>query len=149
MPAYTDLGFFPTATWIKSNIKTKPEKKKMATKDTLYEIRQGGLDGDKVLYGYKAGVNRAGKWLMEIKGEGTIIAVDKYQLEEVLPYTVGISFGKTSMVYHYFDDERLVEAGDILVMDNLIDGKYQLGRVVATDTKSSGATKHLSFYKKV
>ena len=101
----------------------------------LYEI----IQGDQTLYGTKLAVNSAGKWVMEIKGTGEVISVDKVLVEEVMPYTIGVQFDTSKMTYHYLANKGKHEAGEFYILD------APLGRaivkVVAVDTKSQSATK--------
>jgi hypothetical protein len=96
-------------------------------------------DGADELFVTKLATDSAGRVVVEVKGTGRVMAVNANELEEVLPYTVGIRFlsdaGKaTSTTYHYF-----AKAGELAVGDLLLtaDGKY--ARVVSVDTKSRRA----------
>lgn len=115
----------------------------MTTEKTLYEIKQF----DKTHYGYKLATNGQGQWIMEIKGSGEVIAVDKKEVSEVIPYTVGIKFHSSSQIYHYLDEKRSVKKGDVLVVDSLVRAALDMVYVSDVDTKSKTATKEISFLK--
>jgi hypothetical protein len=125
----------------KSNVKENT----MATEKTLYEIKQF----DKTVFGHKLAVNSLGQWVMEIKGSGEVIAVDKKEVTEVVPYTIGLKFSQQGQTYNYFNEARDLVKGDVLVMDGYGSGGYQLAIVVAVDTKSKEATKEISYHKKL
>lgn len=118
-----------------SEILMEVEEKNMSK---LYEI----IQGDQTLYGTKLAVNSAGKWVMEIKGTGEVISVDKILVEEVMPYTIGVQFETNKMVYHYISEKGKYEVGDLCVLD------APMGRaivnVVSVDTKSQSATKQFN-----
>lgn len=119
----------------------KKEEAKM-DKDALYEIKRG----DETLFAHKLGVNSQGRWVIEVKGSGEVLAVNKDIVSEVLPYTVNLKFGKQGKDYAYFDEKRSVKKGDVLVVDDYDSGGYQLAIVTGIDTKSRRAAKELSFY---
>jgi hypothetical protein len=143
---YTD-SFVPVGELFGSD--GKPIEKKeseMATEKTLYEITRMG---DLKSYGYKLAVNSAGQWVMEIKGSGDVVAVDKATVSEVIPYTVGIKFAQQGQTYNYFNEAKDLVEGDALVMDGYGSGDYQVALVVAVDTKSKEATKEITYHKKL
>lgn len=100
----------------------------------LYEIKEEGMPTQ---YGSLLAINSSGKMVMEIKSTGEVIAVDPSSVEEVLPYTISVSFGK-GQLYHYLAPKGVYKVGDVCVLD------APLGRgivnVVDVDTKSKSAT---------
>ena len=100
----------------------------------LYEIKQ---EGGASLYGTKLATNSKGQWVMEVKGTGTIVAVDATSVEEVMPHTIGVSFGK-GKVYHYLAPKGVYEVGDIYVLDAAM-GR-DIVNVASVDTKSTNAS---------
>jgi hypothetical protein len=115
----------------------------MATEKTLYEIKNGEL----VSYGYKLAVNSQGQWVMELKGSGDVVAVDKKNITEVMPYTISVKYKNGGQFYHYFDENRTVKKGDILVVESAVDGQLVLVQVMDIDTKAKTATREISFLK--
>lgn len=119
----------------------KPKEPKKMTK--LYEIKQGG----EVCYGHKLAVNSQGQWVMEVKGTGAVIAVDKTYVEEVLPHTVGVQFETNKTVYHYFAEKGAVEKGAFYIVDSAM-GRA-IVQVTDVDTKNVNATKTLNVLAKL
>jgi hypothetical protein len=113
--------------------KTKQKENTKMTK--LYEIT---LAGKPSLYGHKLATNSQGQWVMEVKGTGEVIAVDKSSVEEVMPYTISVSFGRNDKQYAYLAEAGKYSVGDLFLMD------APLGRaivnVTGVDTKSASAT---------
>ena len=109
----------------------------------LYEIKQNG----EVCYGHKLATNSQGQWVMEVKGTGAVIAVDKAFVEEVLPHTVGIQFETNNTVYHYFADKGAVQVGAFYIVDTAM-GRA-IAQVVAVDSKSTKATTTLNVLAKI
>lgn len=99
----------------------------------LYEIKEVGKQPK---FGHLLAINSSGKMVMEVKGTGEVIAVAEASIEEVMPYTIGISFGK-GQIYHYLAAKGAYEVGDVFVLD------APMGRaivnVVSVDTKSTNA----------
>lgn len=102
----------------------------------LYEIESS----TGVIYGHKLAVNSQGSWVMELKGTGAVIAVDKNLVKEVLPHTIGVRFfnSNSKTVYQYIADAGLASKGDLFVFESA----YGLAivQVVEVDTKSKSAT---------
>ena len=119
----------------------------MVTEKTLYEIKDAVAGNSN--YGYKLAVNSQGQWVMEIKGTGTVIAVDKANVSEVIPYTIGVQFAEGGIIYHYFDEKREFVKGDAVVMPGYGSGAFQVAIVADVDTKSKSATKELKYIKKL
>jgi hypothetical protein len=127
-----------TPTWGIANPTTHKTKQKENTKMTkLYEIT---LAGKPSLYGHKLATNSQGQWVMEVKGTGEVIAVDKSSVEEVMPYTISVSFGNghNNKQYAYLAEAGKYSVGDLFLID------APLGRaivnVTGVDTKSASAT---------
>jgi hypothetical protein len=118
------------------------ETNTMANAQTLYQfnIADDQTFEPKQHFGHHIGTNSLGQWIMEIKGTGKVVAVDKSTVEEVLPYTVGVKFlgGGNSTVYSYFSEKGKFEPGFYLYNDR--DGNAVIVQLVAVDTKSKSAT---------
>jgi hypothetical protein len=112
--------------------------KKEDTMNKLYEIQHER----KTLYGTKLAVNSRGEWVMEVKGTGDVISVDKGFVEEVMPYTIGVQFETGKTTYHYTSEKGKYNVGDVCILD------APMGRaivnVVSVDTKSQSATKQFT-----
>lgn len=118
-----------------NNIETDGETK-MADTKTLYEIKLSLIE--EPVYGHYLATNSSGQWVMEQKGTGKIHTVDKADVQEVLPYTIGVQFisdGGVGKTYSYFADKDKYQVGQVFVMGN------SLVTVVDVDTKSKSATK--------
>jgi hypothetical protein len=102
------------------------------TQKTLYEVT---VDG-KITYGHKLAVNSKGQWVLEEKGTGNVLTVEKAYVAEVMPYTVAIKFCGVGNDYNFFAKEGDVEVGDIVY----VRGYNDWGRVSAIGTKSKRAT---------
>lgn len=128
---------------------TKVEKEKEMTKDTLYEIKRG----DQTLFGTKLAVNSQGQWVMEVKGSGEVVAVDKNTVFEVVPYTISVQYQEGGTVYEYLNEKRDLEVGDFFINSATYgganNGAYQIGRVIAVDTKAKKATSEIKYFKKL
>lgn len=123
-------------------IKAKGTNEMTNSTPKLYEITKD----EEVVYGYKLAVNSAGQWVMETKGTGNIVAVDKSQVEEVMPHTVAIRFNNDTLGsdYHFFSDKGSVEVGKFYLNEN-----FDIFKVVSVDTKSKTATKDLKVVGKL
>ena len=116
----------------------KPEEladEQMEKKMTLYKIK------DTEIYGQQLAVGSDGLALFEERGTLTLHKVKPSDIEEVIPYSVGISFNEDSQVYHYWTKEGEVAVGDLI----FINGSF--ARVKKIDTKSSRANKWLTGHK--
>ena len=129
-----------------SEILNRPNKKEteMTTKK-LYEITT--VNGTE--YGHKLATDSTGKWVMEIKGTGAVLAVDKDKVSEVLPYTIGIKFlgGANKTVYQYLADAGTVEAGGLYLCESIYG--TALVHVAEVDTRSTSATTHFKPLAKI
>jgi hypothetical protein len=101
----------------------------------LYEIRHL----EKTLYGHKLAVNSQGLWVMEIKGSGEVLSVDKSCVEEVMPHSIGVQFETGKQVYHYLADAGRYQAGEFYILD--APHGRAIVQVVSVDTKNVNATK--------
>ena len=125
-----------------------PETKevKAVAEKQLYEIDNGSITK---IYGHKLAVNSLGEWVMEIKGTGQVISVDKKNVSEVTPYSIRVQFNTNGQTYEYLDEKRQFEPGEFYIVDGYNGGAYAIARVVAVDTKSKHATKEFSPFKKI
>lgn len=106
---------------------------------TLYKIK---LAPYKHVYGYKQGVAADGRWIMEEKDTGTLHKVDRCFASEVVTYTIGVQFATKQKVYHYQAEPDVYNVGDFFIYDTPY-GR-SIAEVVATNTKSTSATKQFS-----
>lgn len=104
----------------------------------LYQFKVNSADS----YGHYLAIDSNGNWVMEVKGSGVVVAVPKDQVQEVLPYTVGVKFGGSDKVYHYLAQVDKVDLG-FYIMTSVVDShnSYVIVEVVKLDTKSPNATK--------
>lgn len=109
----------------------------------LYEIKRG----DETCYGHKLAVNSQGQWVMEVKGTGAVIAVDKGAVEEVLPHTIGVQFESNKQTHSYLADAGEYKVGEFYILDAPM-GRATV-QVVEVDTKSIGATKQFTPLAKI
>lgn len=117
------------------------QKENTMNTQTLYQfnIADDQTFEPKQHFGHHIGTNSLGQWIMEIKGTGKVVAVDKSTVEEVLPYTIGVRFNNNGITYHYLAEKDKFAVGFYLVMDSSASG-WQIARVVEVDTKSKKAT---------
>lgn len=116
------------------------EGKKM---NKLYEIKHEG----QTLYGHKLAVNSQGQWVMEVKGTGAVLAVDKKNVEEVLPHTIGVQFDISKQIYSYLADAGKYKVGEFYILD--APSGRAVVQVVEVDTKSTCATKQFTPLAKI
>ena len=110
--------------------------------NTLYQITLG----DMTKYGHKLAVNSSGLWVMEEKGTGEIVTVNRKFVEEVMPYTIGVQFEAEKDTYHYTAEKDKFTVNDFLLIESY---GFKVVRVVGVDTKSKKATKELPFLGKI
>jgi len=110
------------------------EETQMATK--LYEIKD---DIGNLSYGHKLARDSSGKWVMEIKGRGDIVAVEPSKIKEVLPYTIDVSFSNTGQNYSYISEAGFASVGDLFVID--APSGREIVRVEGVNTEKKSATK--------
>jgi len=137
-----------TAKYLNSDYKlfNRPEthftlvKKETKMTDTakLYQFPSAAGED---LYGHYLATNSQGSWIMEVKGSGAILAVDKTKVAEVLPYSIGVQFSAGGTVYNYLAEKDKFTLG--FYMHEISSG-WQIVQVVKLDTKSSKATKEFS-----
>jgi hypothetical protein len=116
---------------------TKPKeetKGKEMAKEKLYQVT------GKEIYGTLLAVNSKGGHVLELKGTGEVRVYPKDELEEVVPYTVGVNFPNNGRVYAFESTEGLVEEGDVIM---LTDYDNQIVVVKSVGTKDKSATKRL------
>lgn len=112
----------------------------MTNKQKLYEITKG----DEVLYGYKLATNSKSLYVMEILGTGEVVSVEPWQVTEVLPYTIEVSYGDNyAHTYSYTAKKGEYEVGDVLVIHGAATNGWCIVRVEAVDTKSKAASKEI------
>ena len=115
----------------------QPTKEKKMT-DKLYEISRG----TETLYGHKLATNSQGQWVMEIKGTGDVIAVDKATVQEVLPYTIAVQFESGKQTYSYLAEAGKYQIGEFYIVDT--PHGRAIVQVTGVDTRSSAATKQFT-----
>lgn len=94
-------------------------------------------------YGIKLATDSEGRIVLDMKATGNLVAFDPNVLEEVLPYSVDVSFrGLSGKTYSFQADPNSLAVGD-LVIDPRYDDPL---RIVAIDTKSRKATKKIQGY---
>jgi hypothetical protein len=115
----------------------------MSNAQTLYQFNlKDTLTGTETQhFGHYLATNSAGQWVMEVRGTGQLVTVDKASVEEVLPYTVGVKFMNSSStsIYHYFSEKDKFGEGFYLMKDR--EGYTVIVQLVFLDTKSKSATK--------
>lgn len=102
-------------------------------KGKLFQTKDGG-------FGIGLAVNSAGKYVLEMKGTGDLIAYDKNEVELVMPFTYNVQFNGMGTEYAYLGREGVVKVGDLLLKTDT--KGFSIGRVTAVNTKSERATKH-------
>lgn len=120
----------------------QPTKEQKMT-NKLYEISRG----TETLYGHKLATNSQGQWVMEIKGTGDVIAVDKATVQEVLPYTIAVQFETGKQTYSYLAEAGKYQIGDFYIVDT--PHGRSIVQVTGTDTKSAAATKQFTAIAKL
>jgi uncharacterized Zn finger protein len=90
--------------------------------NTLYSFTVEGL----LRYGHQLAVNSAGLCVMEEKPGGTIHTLEKSQLTEVVPYTVGMREMNSSNTINvlategvYTKNDMIIHSGKIYIVTNL------------------------------
>lgn len=144
---YDPAGWRRKDYWVLKNLylnTDEPKEEKKMTTNKLYEIKQGLVE---TLYGHKLAVNSQGQWVMEIKGTGAVIAVNKDAVQEVLPHTVAVQFESTKTTYHYLAEKGSVEKGAFYITDTPY-GRSII-QVIDVDTKSTRAATQLNVLAKI
>lgn len=95
-------------------------------------------------FGEVIATDSKGMKIFELK-TGGIRVVKPEDIEEVIPFTFSVSFGK-EQEYHFQGKEDDVKVGDLLVY---LGGNFNIGicKVTAVDTKSRSASKTFDGYK--
>ena len=90
-------------------------------------------------YGTHIATNSKGAYVLEMKGDGSVVTKTKGQLEEVVPYTVSLKYlsGGNSSEYAYFSQENVVKVGDLVLVGS------GMAMITAVNTRSTKATKDL------
>lgn len=128
--------FAPKGSVVASFTYQTTKEQDMTTK--LYEITTAG----RVVYGHKLATNSQGQWVMEIKGSGDVIAVDKDNVQEVLPYTIAVQFETGKMTYSYLAEAGKYKIGEFFILDS--PNGRAIVQVTGVDTKSNAATKQFT-----
>ena len=128
--------FAPKGSVVASFSYQTTKEQDMPTK--LYEISRG----TETLYGHKLATNSQGQWVMEIKGSGDVIAVDKDTVQEVLPYTIAVQFETGKMTYSYLAEAGKYKIGEFFILD--APSGRAIVQVTGVDTKSNAATKQFT-----
>jgi uncharacterized protein YodC (DUF2158 family) len=116
------------------------QKEKAMSTNTLYQFTVNvNAFAPTQCFGTHIGTNSQGQWIMEVKGTGQIVAINKDDVEEVLPYSIGVRYSNNGITYHYLADKDKFDVGFYLVKD-ASDSGWQIARVVEVDTKSKKAT---------
>lgn len=115
------------------------EKREKSTMSKLYKVV------DKEIYGNYLATNGEGKIVLDLKGGG-VAAYTKEEIEEVVPYSVGVRFrndtgsSMSTKIYHYWVDRGTVEVNDVVFAADYSNPAI----VVELDTKSAAANKRLT-----
>lgn len=118
------------------------QAKAMENMMKLYQFQIDNADH----YGHYLATDSNGNWVMEVKGSGAIVAIPKKDVQEVLPFTIGVKFGDSGKTYHYLAEAGKVDLGFYIVNSNYEQNGsgYVITQVVALDTKSASATKEFA-----
>ncbi len=120
-----------------------PQKGTDMSAKKLYEI----TTANGTEYGHKLAVDSTGKWVMEIKGTGAVLAMDKNKVAEVLPYTIGIKFLGNKTMYQYLAEVGTVEVGGLYLYESLYGMAFV--HIVEVDTRITTATTHFKPIAKI
>jgi hypothetical protein len=124
---------------LNNNVKTQEDN--TMTLNALYEVTQG----KDTQYATKLAVNSAGKWLMEEKGTGNTLVVDKENVQEVMPHTITVKRGTSSKSCSYFADAGVYTVGDFYITDGASgstqEKTFAIEQITGVDTKSKHASK--------
>jgi hypothetical protein len=114
-------------------------KVKQENKEMLYEVTKE----NKTVYVTKLAEDSQGRWVVEPKGGGEILTVDKDDCKKVMPYTVSVKFIGNTKSYSYKAKQGQFKEGDLV----MIDGSVALAKVTRINTESDRATKYLTGVK--
>ncbi len=132
-------GPYSKFTYYKENETQQNGDYEMTDVKTIYEVT---VD-DKTLYANKLAVDSLGRWVMQVIGSSDIVAVDKKDTSEVLPYTISVRFSSDGQVYNYLNTDRDITTGFYITAANSSTG-FTIVQVTALDTKSKAATKEFA-----
>jgi hypothetical protein len=125
--------------YFNNNVKTQEDN--TMTLNALYEVTQG----KETQYATKLAVNSAGKWLMEEKGTGNTLVVDKENVQEVMPHTITVKRGTSSKSCSYFADAGVYTVGDFYITDGASgstqEKTFAIEQITGVDTKAKHASK--------
>lgn len=97
------------------------------------------LKSDPLKLGNIIGQNRSMQYIfVPLKGDQIILISNMDFLEEVVPYTISISFFGEKKVYSFLSMPNILKKGDILIQKS----NSSMGIVTEVDTKASHATKY-------
>jgi uncharacterized protein YodC (DUF2158 family) len=128
-----DFVMYEANTAKELNDKSIKKETKMTVK--LYKTVDGNRYGE-----YKA--NDGDKTLLLMQDSNTYEAFSADQIKRVMAFTFDVMFNGQSKVYSYLGTEGDVEAGDLLLTDEM-----SIARVVAIGTESESATKRFKGVK--
>jgi hypothetical protein len=128
-----DFVLYEANTAKELNDKSIKKETKMTVK--LYKTVDGNRYGE-----YKA--NDGDKTLLLMQDSNTYEAFSADQIKRVMAFTFDVMFNGQSKVYSYLGTEGDVEAGDLLLTDEM-----SIARVVAIGTESESATKRFKGVK--
>jgi hypothetical protein len=97
-------------------------------------------------FGIGLAVNSAGKYVLEMKGTGDLVAYDKSEVELVMPFTYNVQFNGVGTEYSYLGKEGTVKVDDLLLKTDGSKG-IVIAKVTAINTKSEKATKYFDGVK--
>lgn len=106
-------------------------KKKEVEMSKLYEFEVEG----KKLFGTKLAVNSEGKWVIEAKGSAGVYALDKDELQEVIPYSILVQGHYSKEKVHMMAEKDKFKVGECYLVENT--GGFAIYRVCQVDTKTT------------
>jgi hypothetical protein len=106
------------------------DMKKEIEMTKLYEFDDLGIKK----YGTKIAVNSEGKWVLEVKGTGEVLAKDKDELTEVIPYSILVQPHYSKNKVHMMAEKGKYQVGELYVSDN--SEGFAIYKVCKTDTKT-------------
>lgn len=106
-------------------------KKKEVEMSKLYEFEVEG----KKLFGTKLAVNSEGKWVIEAKGSAGVYALDKDELQEVIPYSILVQGHYSKEKVHMMAEKDKFKVGECYLVENT--SGFAIYRVCQVDTKTT------------
>lgn len=116
----------------------EPEGEMNMATTKLYEVKN--TLSNTIRFATKLAVNSDGLWVMEDKSTKEVFTTRKEHAEEVMPYTIDVSFENNSRRYSYFAEKGQYSVGDFFIASSR-EGEFKMVRVDEVDTKSRSATK--------